>query len=102
MNVTQAAGQKERWREQISLDDVAGYHCQALKCEVNNKGLQKQKKTSWITFFLIEFQVYWITTSPCLCVNPSYCIFTREFETLKSDNLSLGNSGSAHSGPNLH
>ena len=31
LNVTQAAGHKERWREDISVDDVAGYHCQAWK-----------------------------------------------------------------------
>ena len=32
LNVTQPAGQKERWREYISGYDVAGYHCQAWKC----------------------------------------------------------------------
>ena len=32
LNVTQAAGHKERWREDISVDDVAGYHCQAWEC----------------------------------------------------------------------
>ena len=29
LNVTQAAAHKERWREERSVNDVAGYHCQA-------------------------------------------------------------------------
>ena len=35
---------KERWREYISVNDVADYHCQTWKCVMNNKGLRKQKK----------------------------------------------------------
>ena len=27
-----------------SVNDAAGYHCQAWKCVMDNKGLQKQKK----------------------------------------------------------
>ena len=43
MNVTQAAGPKERWREYIykCVYDVAVYHCKRCKCVMNNKGLQK-------------------------------------------------------------
>ena len=45
LNVIQAAGHKGEmvWRNEV-VDDVAGYHCQAWKCVVSNKGLQKQKK----------------------------------------------------------
>ena len=44
---------KERWREDKCVNDVAGYHCKAWKCVMNNKGLQKPQKKYIKKYFVL-------------------------------------------------
>ena len=57
MRILRKYTHKERWREDISVNDVGDYHRQAWTCVMNNIGLQKQKKQTKKNITRIFYQV---------------------------------------------